>query len=147
MTHVLVVANETVAGKSLIEALERRAAEGPTRITVVCPISAPREGLIVYEDTRRASARRRLDKTLDLLRSHGIAADGYVVDADPVDVVRDAFSQLVPPPDAVVVSTHPQASRAGSVATSSSASRLRSTYPSSTSSSISTRRRARTTCS
>ena len=79
------------------------------RITVVCPISSPREGLVVYEDTRRASARRRLDKTLDLLRTHGIAADGFVVDADPVDVVRDAFSQLVPPPDAVVVSTHPQA--------------------------------------
>jgi hypothetical protein len=109
VTHVLVVANETVAGKSLIEALERRAAEGPVRITVVCPISSPREGLVVYEDTRRASARRRLDKTLDLLRAHGIAADGFVVDADPVDVVRDAFSQLVPPPGAVVVSTHPKA--------------------------------------
>jgi hypothetical protein len=110
MTHVLVVANETVAGKSLIEALERRAAEGPTRITVVCPVSSPREGYVVYEDTRRASARRRLDKTLALLRKHGIAADGFVVDADPVDVVRDAFSQLAPPPDAVVVSTHPEAS-------------------------------------
>jgi hypothetical protein len=109
MSHVLVVANETVAGKSLIEALQRRAAEGPVRITVVCPVSSPREGLVVYEDTRRASARRRLDKTLELLRAHGIPADGFVVDADPVDVVRDAFSQLVPPPDAVVVSTHPEA--------------------------------------
>jgi hypothetical protein len=79
------------------------------RITVVCPVSSPREGLIVYEDTRRASARRRLDKTLELLRGHGIAADGFVVDTDPVDAVRDAFSRLVPPPDAVVVSTHPQA--------------------------------------
>ena len=109
MSHVLVVANETVAGKNLIEALEQRAEAGGLRITVVCPISSPREGLVVYEDTRRASARRRLDKTLNLLRAHGIAADGFVVDADPVDVVRDAFSQLVPPPDAVVVSTHPEA--------------------------------------
>jgi hypothetical protein len=109
-THVLVIANETVAGKSLIDALERRAKEGPVRITVVCPVSSPRSGYVVYEDTRRAAARRRLDKTLELLRRHGIAADGFVVDADPVDVVRDAFSQLVPPPDAVVVSTHPQAS-------------------------------------
>ncbi|HEU0304070.1 MAG TPA: hypothetical protein VFR32_05775, partial [Gaiellaceae bacterium] len=109
MTHVLVVANETVAGRSLIEALERRAASGPIRITVVCPVSSPREGYVVYEDTRRASARRRLDRTLELLRDHGIAADGFVIDADPVDVVRDAFSKLVPPPDAVVVSTHPEA--------------------------------------
>jgi hypothetical protein len=110
--HVLVVANETVAGRSLIEALERRAAERPIRVTVVCPVSQPRGGYVVYQDTRRASARRRLDRTLELLRSHGIAADGFVVDADPVQAVRDSFAQLVPPPDAIVVSTHP-AGRSG----------------------------------
>jgi hypothetical protein len=106
--HVLVVANETVAGKSLAEALDRRAAEGPVRITVVCPISQPREGYVVYEDTRRAAARRRLDRTLELLRAHGIAADGFVVDSDPVEAVRDSFAQLEPPPDEIVVSTHPE---------------------------------------
>jgi hypothetical protein len=106
--HVLVVANETVAGKSLTDALDRRAAEGPVRITVVCPISQPREGYVVYEDTRRAAARRRLDRTLELLRAHGIAADGLVVDADPVEAVRDSFAQLEPPPDEIVVSTHPE---------------------------------------
>jgi phosphopantetheine adenylyltransferase len=106
--HVLVVANETVAGRSLIAALERRIAEGPLRVTVVCPVSHPREGYVIYEDTRRAAARRRLDKTLELLRRHGIAADGFVVDADPVDVVKDAFRQLEPPPTEVIVSTHPQ---------------------------------------
>ncbi len=107
-SHVLVVANETVAGKSLVEALDRRAAEGPIRVTVVCPISQPREGYVVYQDTRRASARRRLDRTLELLRAHGVAADGFVVDADPVEAVRDSFAQLVPPPDEIVVSTHPE---------------------------------------
>jgi hypothetical protein len=108
--HVLVVANETVAGKSLIEALDRRAAEGPIRVTVVCPINQPTGGYVVYEDTRRASARRRLEKTLELLRSHGIAAQGFVVSEDPVAAVRDAFAQLVPPPDEIVVSTHPKES-------------------------------------
>jgi hypothetical protein len=107
--HVLVVANETVAGKSLTQALDCRAADGPIRVTVVCPISQPREGYIVYQDTRRAAARRRLDETLELLRGHGIAADGFVVDADPVETVRDSFAQLVPPPDEIVVSTHPEA--------------------------------------
>ena len=106
--HVLVVANETVAGKSLIDALERRAADGPIRVTVICPVTQPVEGYVVYEDTRRASARRRLDKTLELLRSHGIAADGFVVDADPVSAVRDSFAQLEPRPDEIVVSTHPE---------------------------------------
>ncbi len=108
--HVLVVANETVVGKSLIEALDRRAADGPIRVTVVCPINQPTGGYVVYEDTRRASARRRLEKTLELLRSHGIAAQGFVVSDDPVAAVRDAFAQLVPPPDEIVVSTHPKGS-------------------------------------
>jgi hypothetical protein len=104
--EILAVANETVAGRSLIEAVERHAAEGPVRVTVLAPINHPREGYVVYEDTRRAAAGRRLDRTLELLREEGIAAHGLVVDADPVSAVRDAIAQLEP--DAIVVSTHPQ---------------------------------------
>jgi len=106
--HVLVIANETVAGQSLIEALERRSAEGELLVTVICPVNQPREGYVVYEDTRRASAGRRLDRTLEALRSEGIKATGYVVDADPVAAVRDALVQLEPRPDEIVVSTHPR---------------------------------------
>ena len=108
MKHVLVIANETVAGRSLIEALERRSAEGPLRVTVICPVNQPREGYVVYEDTRRASAGRRLERTLAALRAEGIAATGVVVEADPVAAVRDALVQLEPPPDEIIVSTHPQ---------------------------------------
>jgi hypothetical protein len=108
MTHVLVVANETVAGRALTEALRGRAEAGDVRVSVVCPVNAPREGYVVYQDTRRAAARRRLDKTLAQLREAGIAADGYVVDADPVDAVRDALDQLEPSVDEIVVSTHPE---------------------------------------
>ena len=106
--HVLVIANETVAGRTLSEALQRRAEEGPLRVTVVCPVSRPREGYVIYEDTRRAAARRRLDRTLERLHEQGIVADGFVVDADPVDAVRDALAQLEPPVDEIVVSTHPE---------------------------------------
>jgi hypothetical protein len=108
MRHVLVVANETVAGQSLIDALERRAQEGPLRVTVISPVNEPREGYVVYEDTRRASAARRLEKTLAKLREAGIAADGHVVDADPVEAVGDTLAQLEPRPDEVIVSTHPE---------------------------------------
>jgi hypothetical protein len=107
VSHVLVIANETVAGQSLIDALERRKDEG-LLVTVICPVNQPREGYVVYEDTRRASAGRRLDKTLETLREDGIKASGFVVDADPVAAVRDAFVQLEPHPDEVVVSTHPR---------------------------------------
>jgi hypothetical protein len=106
--HVLVIANETVAGKSLIESLERRAKAGPLRVTVICPVNQPREGYVVYEDTRRASAGRRLERTLEALRSEGIPATGLVVEADPVAALRDALAQLEPPPDEIVVSTHPR---------------------------------------
>jgi hypothetical protein len=108
MNHVLVVANETVAGQSLINILKERAAAGEMRVTVVCPISAPRVGYVVYEDTRRASAGRRLDGTLNLLREAGIPASGHVVDTDPVNATRDAIAQAEPPIDAIVVSTHPE---------------------------------------
>ena len=104
--HVLVVANETVAGHSLIRALESRDAAGAIRVTVICPVNHPREGYVVYEDTRRAAAGRRLERTQKLLRGEGIPAHGLVVDTDPVSAVKDAIAQLEP--DEVIVSTHPE---------------------------------------
>jgi hypothetical protein len=106
--HVLVVANETVTGRRLIEAVERRrSGGGELRVTVACPVNQPQRGYVVYQDTRRAAAGRRLDRTLKMLRDEGILADGYVVEADPVTAVRDALAQLEPPVDEVVVATHP----------------------------------------
>jgi hypothetical protein len=108
MNHVLVIANETVAGQTLIDALKARAAKQQIRVTVVAPINEPREGYVVYEDTRRASAGRRLDRTLQLLREAGIPASGLVVDTDPVNATRDAIAQAEPPIDSIIVSTHPK---------------------------------------
>src|SRR5919197_5264519 len=87
MNHALVIANETVAGQSLIDALEQRKGED-LLVTVIAPVNQPREGYVVYEDTRRASAGRRLDKTLETLREDGLKASGFVVDADPVAAAR-----------------------------------------------------------
>jgi len=105
--HILVVANETVVSKALVDLIEERAAERDTLVTVLAPVNQPRQGYVVYYDTRRAAARRRLDRTLDLLRSAGVHADGVVVETDPVSALRDAIEQLEP--DEVIVSTHPQA--------------------------------------
>ena len=106
--HVLVVANETVAGRRLIDAVRARAeADDEALVTVICPISNPREGYVVYEDTRRAAAGRRLDKTLRALRESGVPAQGFVVESDPDEAVRDALAQLEPPVTEIVVSTHP----------------------------------------
>jgi hypothetical protein len=108
--HVLVLANETVAGKALIDLLKERAAEGPLRVTVVSPQNDPRAGYVVYEESRRSSAERRLRRTLDLLHEAGIAARGAVVDPDPLQALKDAVHEYSPV-DEVVISTHPGALR------------------------------------
>lgn len=76
-------------------------------VTVLAPVNTPSTGYVVYEDTRRAAAGRRLDRTLAALREAGIPAHGLVVDTSPEDAVRDALAQLEPTPDRIVVSTHP----------------------------------------
>ena len=108
--HLLVVANETVRGRKLIEAVRRRAEKGPLLVTVISPVTNPREGYVVYQDTRRAAAGRRLERTLEQLREAGIAAHGFVVEADPLNAVRDTLAELEPLPDEILVSTHPQES-------------------------------------
>jgi len=106
MTHLLVVANETVDAPTLREALQARGDD--LHVTVVSPVNEPRRGYVVYTDTRRASARRRLERALGHLRDEGLNADGYVVDAEPAAAVRDALAQLEPPVDEILVSTHPE---------------------------------------
>lgn len=105
--HLLVVANETVTGRKLIEAVERHR-DGELRVTVIAPVNQPERGYVVYQDTRRAAAGRRLDRTLAVLRDESIPAHGLVVETDPVTAVRDALAQLEPHVDAIVVATHPQ---------------------------------------
>jgi hypothetical protein len=104
--HLLVIANETVAGRHLLEMIEEHAHRERLRVTVLCPINTPSAGYVVYEDTRRAAANRRLEKTLKTLRDEGIPAHGLVVDADPVSAAKDAMAQLEV--DELIVSTHPR---------------------------------------
>jgi hypothetical protein len=103
--HILIVANETVAGRALIDAVRKRGAEGPIRVTVISPQNAPRAGFVVYADSRRSSAERRLRRTLDLLHEAGIAARGAVVDPDPLQAIKDAVYEYQP--DEIIISTHP----------------------------------------
>jgi phosphopantetheine adenylyltransferase len=105
--NVLVVANETLAGRELIGAVEQRAAQSPIRVLVVAPVNDPVAGYVVYEGTRRASAGRRLDRALQALRELGVPAYGYVSSEGPLDAVRDALAQE--DIDELIVSTHPEA--------------------------------------
>ena len=105
MSHILVIANETVASSTLLEAV-RAEAGGGDRVTVIAPVNEPSQGYVVYEDTRRAAAGRRLDKTLKALREATVASQGFVVETGPVQAVKDALAQLEPRIDSIVVATH-----------------------------------------
>jgi phosphopantetheine adenylyltransferase len=105
-TRILVVANETLTGGELIAAIRRRAERGPIRVAVVAPVSQPRQGYVVYRDSRRAAAGRRLERTLQALRESGIRAYGGVFEDEPLAAVKDILA--VEEIDEIVVSTHPE---------------------------------------
>jgi hypothetical protein len=104
--RILVVANETLVGDELVDAVRRRAEQGPVRAIVIAPVSDPSAGYVVYADSRRAAAGRRLDRTVTKLREAGIPALGNVWEANPLDAVKDTLAQEQI--DEVIVSTHPE---------------------------------------
>jgi hypothetical protein len=104
-SRLLVVANETVGGRALIDAVKGHAEQGPVSVRVVCPQNRPRHGLVVHEDSVRMAAENRLELTLAQLREAGIEASGEVMDPDPYSAVMDALADG--PADCIVVSTHP----------------------------------------
>jgi len=104
---VLVVANETLVGDELIAAVRRRAEQGPIRVVIVAPVNEPGAGYVVYEDSRRAAAGRRLDRTVESFRAAGIPAHGGVFGSGPLDAVKDIVAQEHI--DELIVSTHPEA--------------------------------------
>jgi hypothetical protein len=104
---ILVVANETLLGEELREAVRAKVAGSDAIVVVIAPVNAPREGYVVYDNTRRAAAGRRLDRTLEQFREAGIAATGHVVDNGPLDAVKDAIA--IEEPHELIVSTHPEA--------------------------------------
>src|SRR3954466_11835354 len=106
MKRVLVVANETVAGKPLIDAIRRGAEGEEVHAHVISPQNQPKHGYVIYDEHVRDAAQNRLEMTLALLREAGIEADGEVMDPDPYSAVMDALGEA--DYDEIVISTHPE---------------------------------------
>lgn len=103
--RILVVANETVAGRALRGEVVRRAGRGAD-VLVVCPaLNSPLRHWASDEDGARAKAERRLCESLAALASEGVEARGEVGDADPVQAMDDALRTFGA--DEIVISTHP----------------------------------------
>jgi hypothetical protein len=106
MKRILVVANETVAGRPLIDAVRERAAGEPVDVHVICPQNQPRHGYVIYDSMVREAAENRLEMTLALMHEAGIEADGEVMDPDPYAAVMDALGEA--DYDEIIISTHPE---------------------------------------
>jgi hypothetical protein len=108
---ILVVANETVGGQALIDAVVRRARELEEEgrqyaVMVICPQNQPRHGYVIYEDSVRTAAENRLETTLAQLREAGIEAGGRIMDPDPFTAMADALEEYRA--DEIIISTHPE---------------------------------------
>jgi hypothetical protein len=107
MKTVLVVANETIGGRSLIDAVRAHAAEEETRFVLCVPQTRPRAGYVIYDDAVFDSAQARVDLALGFVHSEGIQAVGEVGDPDPYAATMDAVREY--DPDAIIISTYPEA--------------------------------------
>ena len=91
MTKILVLANETIGGRNLIEkVMERRADD--VSFHVVVPRAKPRRGNVVYDEAVRDMAQVRVDLMLAFMRENHIKGSGEVGDEDPYLAAMDAVS-------------------------------------------------------
>jgi hypothetical protein len=110
MTDILVLANETIGGKNLLDAVLRRRDESggaELRFHVVVPQTRPRHGSVIYDEAVRESAQVRVDLALAFMREEGIEGTGEVGDSDPYNAAMDAIAERQI--DEIVVSTLPAA--------------------------------------
>jgi hypothetical protein len=103
---ILVVANETLGGRPLLDAVRERASDD-TRFVLCVPISRPKSGLVVYNDSVFEAAQARVDLALEVIRSMGIRAIGEVGDPDPFTAILDAMGEYSP--EEIIISTYPMA--------------------------------------
>jgi hypothetical protein len=106
VTKILVLANETIGGRSLIEKVLERKGEGVS-FHVVVPRAKPRRGNVVYDEAVRDMAQVRVDLMLAFMRDNDIPGDGEVGDEDPFLAATDAVA--AENIDEVIVSTLPAA--------------------------------------
>ena len=71
---MLVLANETIGGGQLLDAVRERAKRGDdVTFYVVVPQTRPRHGNVIYDDAVRDSAQVRVDLALEFMRAEGIS--------------------------------------------------------------------------
>lgn len=105
---ILMVANETIGGRALLDKVLEKASGGDARVVICVPRTNPKHGNVIYDDFVFAAAQVRIDLARGFLRQQGIDAVGDVGDPDPYTATMDAVADFAP--DEIIVSTLPQAS-------------------------------------
>jgi GABA permease len=106
--HLLVIANETVEGHALIDAVRSRARARGADVLVVAPaLNSRLRHWMSDSDRARDAAEQRLAGCLRRLDRAGVSAAGRVGDADPMRAIEDALRLF--PADEIVIGTHPEA--------------------------------------
>ncbi len=104
--RILVVANETVAGRELLDELKRRTAGDDAEVLVVAPALNTRLRYLFADiDRARELAEQRLAGSIETLQTNGIEARGAVGDSNPLVAIEDALFDF--DADEIIISTHP----------------------------------------
>lgn len=104
--RILVVANETLAGRSLGGEIQSRAGSGPAKVLLVAPALDSRAlHWSAEKDARRAEASGRLDEAVASLVAGGVDAHGLVGDADPLKAIEQALRNFTA--GEVLIATRP----------------------------------------
>jgi hypothetical protein len=106
MKTVLVVANETLGGRPLLDAVRSRAEKGDVRFVLVVPQTRTRAGLVIYDESVFDAAQARVDLAVTIAQSQGINVIGEVGDPDAYAATMDAVHAYNP--SEIVISTYPQ---------------------------------------
>jgi hypothetical protein len=104
--RILVIANETVGGRTLSEELIRRSGGRNVEILVVAPaLNSPLRHWTSDEDKAREAARERVEASVARLSETGLSVRGEIGDGEPLQALEDALRTFGA--DEIVISTHP----------------------------------------
>lgn len=104
--RLLVVANETVESRAVLDAILASADEMSEVMVVVPALNTRLRHWMSDHDHARVAAEQRLIRRLDALRDAGVVAEGCIGDSDPLLAIRDILSVF--PADEIIIATHPE---------------------------------------
>jgi GABA permease len=105
--RLLVVANQTIEGRALLEEIRNRCRGRESEILLITPalVGSRAEHWASDLDEGIELARQRMELSLIAIRALGLEARGEVGDSDPNLAIEDALRVF--PADEIVISTHP----------------------------------------